>query len=168
MRLIPRSLSGQPAQPRRSRHRADAAACGRSPARDRAAASGVRNQQSLAQVEPVLAEMRHRLLWRWPARPPAAIAEREKPARASRGFSAQRRIASRSLTCAASINLSPAIFDERGCCGPPALDLQPPAMVRGAEQDGLVAQIDPGPRGAPRPGRRHRLACAVSSSTVTR
>src|SRR6266853_1428663 len=30
-----------------------------------------------------------------------------KPARASRGFPAQRRIASRSLTCAASINVSP-------------------------------------------------------------
>src|SRR6516162_3054577 len=37
----------------------------------------------------------------------------------------------------------PAIFDERDVAAR-QLDLQPPAMVRGAEQDGLVAQIDPG------------------------
>jgi hypothetical protein len=37
----------------------------------------------------------------------------------------------------------PAIFDERDVAGR-QLNLQPPAMVRGAEQDGLVTQIDPG------------------------
>ena len=35
------------------------------------------------------------------------------------------------------------MFDERDVAAR-QLDLQPPAMVRGAEQDGLVAQIDPG------------------------
>ena len=37
----------------------------------------------------------------------------------------------------------PSIFDERDVAAR-QLDLQLPAMVRGAEQDGLVAQIDPG------------------------
>src|SRR6266404_9780748 len=73
---------------------------------------------------------------------PGSNCRTRKPARASRGFSAQRRIASRSLMCAASINLSPPYLTNGMLRR--ELDLQLPAMVRGAEQDGLVAQIDPG------------------------
>src|SRR5947209_6424639 len=69
---------GQPAQPRQSRHRVDAAACGRSPARTEPPHPRVRNQQALPGRTRARRDAPSPSL-PWPARSPAAIAERINP-----------------------------------------------------------------------------------------
>ncbi len=76
---------GQPAQPRQSRHRVDAAACGRSPARTEPPHPGVRNRQARPGRTGARRDAPSPSL-RWPARSPAAIAERENRRGRPAGF----------------------------------------------------------------------------------
>ena len=76
-----------------------------------------------------------------------------KPAMRSRGFSAKRRQASTSLTCAASRNLSPPNLQERDVAAG-ELDLERVGVVRGAEEHRLRASARCRPRG--RRGSRRR------------
>ena len=131
--------SGQPARPRRSWHRADAEACGTSPASTEPPHRGRETGRCAG-----------RTCARRYARSPSALVgpipgsncRTRKPARASRGFSAQRRIASRSLTCAASINLSPPYLTN-GMLRPASSISSRPLWCE-VRNKRLVAQIDPG------------------------
>src|SRR5205085_8153884 len=95
-----------------------------------------------AQADPVLAEMRHRLLCA--GRPESR--QQLQNAKTGEGVPRVLRPAQdrqQVLDVCRLDKFEPAIFDERDVAAR-QLDLQPPAMVRGAEQDGLLAQIDPG------------------------
>ena len=73
---------------------------------------------------------------------PGSNCTTRNPATRSRGFSAQRRKDSTSLTCAASRNFRPAELHERNVAAG-QFHLQRTGMVRGAEQDRLRLECEP-------------------------
>ena len=94
------------------------------------------------EVETVLAEMCHRLLCSGRPDPGQQLENPEAGEGITRVFCpAQDR--QQILDMSGLDKLQPAIFDEWDVTAR-QLDLQPGAMVRGTEQYGLVAQIDPG------------------------
>jgi hypothetical protein len=90
----------------------------------------------------VLAEMRHRLLCAVRPDPRQQLQNAKTGEGVPRVFRPAQDCQQVLDVCCLD-KFEPAIFDE-GDVAARQLDLQPPAMVRGAEQDGLVAQIDPG------------------------